>query len=154
VRIDEPDAIDLDASGLRIAVVTAMFNGSVTVGLRRGAIEYLEEASAEEILLVEAPGAFELPVIALKLARKGYDAVVCLGAVIEGETDHYDHVAGRTSEGLMRVQLDTGIPVAFGVLTVRDRTHAEARAAPGPENKGREAAIAAVMAARALAAID
>jgi len=153
VRIDDPDGSEPDASGLRIAVVTAVFNGSVTSGLRSGAVEYLERASADEVLLVDAPGAFELPVIALKLARSGYDAVVCLGAVIEGETDHYEHVAGRASEGLMRVQLDTGVPIAFGVLTVRNRAHAEARSAPGPDNKGREAAVAAVMAARALAAI-
>jgi 6,7-dimethyl-8-ribityllumazine synthase len=153
VRIDDPGGSEPDASGLRIAVVTAVFNGSVTSGLRSGAVEYLERASADEVLLVDAPGAFELPVIALKLARSGYDAVVCLGAVIEGETDHYEHVAGRASEGLMRVQLDTGVPIAFGVLTVRNRAHAEARSAPGPDNKGREAAVAAVMAARALAAI-
>jgi 6,7-dimethyl-8-ribityllumazine synthase len=153
VRIDDPGGSEPDASGLRIAVVTAVFNGSVTSGLRSGAVEYLERASADEVLLVDAPGAFELPVIALKLARSGYDAVVCLGAVIEGETDHYEHVAGRASEGLMRVQLDTGVPIAFGVLTVRNRAHAEARSAPGPDNKGREAAVAAVMAARALDAI-
>jgi 6,7-dimethyl-8-ribityllumazine synthase len=154
MRIDETPGVDLDASGLRIAVVTSIFNGSITAGLRAGAVDYLEEASAEEVLLVEAPGAFELPLIAQKLAAGGYHAIVCLGAVIEGDTDHYDHVAHRTSEGLMRVQLDTGVPVAFGVLAVRDRSHAEDRSAPGPENKGREAAIAAVMAARALAALD
>ena len=80
---------------------------------------------------VEAPGAFELPLIAQKLARSGYDAVVCLGAVIEGDTDHYEHVAHRASEGLMRVQLDEGVPVAFGVLTVRDIDQATIRSAPG-----------------------
>jgi 6,7-dimethyl-8-ribityllumazine synthase len=152
--VDEPDPRDLSADGLRVAVVTAIFNASVTKGLTDGAVDYLREAEAEEVLTVECPGAFELPLIAQKLARGGYDAVVCLGAVIEGDTDHYEHVAHRASEGLMRVQLDTGVPVAFGVLTVRSLDDAVVRSEPGPENKGREAAIAAVMAARALTAID
>lgn len=154
MRIDDLDPRDLSAAGLRIAVVTAIFNASITRGLTDGAVEYLEEADAEEVLVIEAPGAFELPLLAQRLAGRGYDAVVCLGAVIEGDTDHYEHVAHRASEGLMRVQLDTGVPIAFGVLTVRDIVDAQIRSAPGPENKGREAAIAAVMAARALAAID
>lgn len=153
MRIDDLDPRDLSAAGLRIGVVTALFNGSITKGLTDGAVDYLDEASAEEVLVIESPGAFELPLIAQKLARSGYDAVVCLGAVIEGETDHYEHVAHRASEGIMRVQLDTGVPIAFGILTVRDIADAEVRSAPGPENKGREAAIAAVMAARALAMI-
>ena len=154
MRIDDLDPRDLSAAGLRIAVVTAIFNASVTKGLMDGAVDYLGEANAEEVLVIEAPGAFELPLIAQRLAQRGYDAVVCLGAVIEGDTDHYEHVAHRASEGLMRVQLDTGVPVAFGVLTVRDIADAQVRAEPGPENKGREAAIAAVMAARALEALD
>jgi 6,7-dimethyl-8-ribityllumazine synthase len=154
VRVDDTDPRDLSAAGLRIAVVTAVFNASITKGLTDGAVDYLGEANAEEVLVIEAPGAFELPLIAQRLARRGYDAVVCLGAVIEGDTDHYEHVAHRASEGLMRVQLDEGVPVAFGVLTVRDVEDARVRAEPGPENKGREAAIAAVMAARALGAVD
>lgn len=154
MRVDEPDPRDLSADGLRIGVVTAIFNASITKGLTEGAVDYLREANAEEVLTIESPGAFELPLIAQKLASRGYDAVVCLGAVIEGDTDHYEHVAHRASEGLMRVQLDTGVPVAFGVLTVRDIDDAVVRSEAGPENKGREAAIAAVMAARALAAID
>lgn len=154
MRVDEGIHLDLTAVGMRVGVVTAMFNASVTKGLHDGAVEYLEEAEAEEILSVASPGAFELPLLAKKLAESGYDAVVCLGAVIEGDTDHYDHVAHRASEGLMQVQLETGVPIAFGILTVRDPEHARVRAEPGPENKGREAAIAAVMAARALQAIE
>ncbi|MGI9665635.1 MAG: 6,7-dimethyl-8-ribityllumazine synthase [Acidimicrobiia bacterium] len=154
MRIDEADPRDLSAVGLRIAVATANFNASITTGLTAGAVDYLEEANAEEVLVVEAPGAFELPLIAQKLAGRGYDAVICLGAVIEGDTDHYEHVAHRASEGLMRVQLDTGVPIAFGILTVRELDHAEVRSVPGPENKGREAAIAAVMAVRALQALE
>lgn len=154
MRIDDTDPRDLSAVGLRVGVVTAMFNASITKGLADGAIDYLNEASAEEVLVIEAPGAFELPLVAQKLATRGYDAVVCVGAVVEGDTDHYEHVAHRASEGLMRVQLDTGVPIAFGILTVRTIEDALVRAEPGPENKGREAAIAAVMAARALQAID
>jgi 6,7-dimethyl-8-ribityllumazine synthase len=154
MRIDDTDPRDLSAAGLRIGVVTAIFNGSITKGLADGAVDYLSEANAEEVLVIESPGAFELPLIAQKLAARGYDAIVCLGAVIEGDTDHYEHVAHRASEGIMRVQLDTGVPVAFGILTVRKVEDARVRSEPGPENKGREAAIAAVMAARALAAID
>ena len=154
MRLDATDPRDLSAQGLRVAVITAMFNASITKGLTEGAVDYLEEADASEIMVIDAPGAFELPLIAQRAAQRGYDAIVCLGAVIEGDTDHYEHVAHRASEGLMRVQLDTGVPVAFGILTVRELAHAEARAEAGPENKGREAAIAAVMAARALQAID
>lgn len=151
---DRGSPADLDARGLRIGVITAAFNRSITRGLEEGAIEYLREAEAEDVFVVEAPGSFELPLIAQRLARSGYHAVVCLGAVIQGDTDHYEHVAHRASEGLMRVQLDEGIPVAFGILTVRDIEHALVRSRPGPENSGREAAIAAVMAARALQVID
>lgn len=150
MQIDDHSAHEVTAEGLRVGVVTAVFNESITSGLRTGAIELLEEAGAEEILLVDAPGAFELPLIAKRLAESGYDAVVCLGAVIEGETDHYEHVAHRASEGLMRVQLDTGVPVAFGILTTRTVESAEARSVPGQDNKGRQTAAAAVQAAQTL----
>lgn len=150
MRVDTPSTDNVRADGLRIAVVTAMFNKSITSGLKSGAIALLEEAKADEILVVDAPGAFELPLIAQRLAAKGYDAVVCLGAVVEGETDHYEHVAHRASEGLMRVQLDSGVPVAFGILTTRDVESAIVRSEPGPANKGREAAEAAVRTALVL----
>jgi 6,7-dimethyl-8-ribityllumazine synthase len=153
MRIDDTDTDVLSAEGLRIGVVTAMFNRSITERLKEGALEYLSEADADEVFVVDAPGAFELPLIAAALTRAGVDAVVCLGAVIEGDTDHYAHVAHRASEGLMRVQIDTGIPIAFGILTVRDIADAEIRSVPGPGNKGREAAHAAVMTALTLKAI-
>ncbi len=153
MRIDEPHAHGVNAEGLRIAVVTASFNATVTNGLKDGAIEFLEAAGAAEVLAVDVPGAFELPLVARELAQSGYDAVVCLGAVIEGDTDHYEHVAHRASEGIMRVQLDTGVPISFGVLTVRDAHAALVRSQPGPDNKGREAAMAALETARTLEAI-
>ncbi|MDK1018815.1 MAG: 6,7-dimethyl-8-ribityllumazine synthase [Actinomycetota bacterium] len=154
MRVTDEESHDISAAGLRIGVVTALFNESITSGLTAGAIEFLEEAGASGIRTVTVPGAFEIPLFAQKLATSGYHAVVCLGAVIEGETDHYEQVANRTSEGLMRVQLDTGVPIAFGVLTVRCIDHAIARSQPGAKNKGREAAAAAVMAARALETLD
>lgn len=151
MRIDDHDPLsDESAEGLRFGVVTALFNGSITRGLRDGALDYLEKAGAQEVLAVDVPGAFELPLLAQALASAGYDAVVCLGAVVQGDTDHYEHVAHRASEGLMRVQLDTGVPVAFGVLTVRDVEDALVRAKAGPDNKGREAARAAILTVRAL----
>jgi len=153
MQTDDTDTSVLNATGLRIGVVTALFNRSITDGLKEGALEYLAEAETDEVIVVDAPGAFELPLIAAALSGAGVHAVVCLGAVIEGDTDHYAHVAHRASEGLMRVQLDTGVPIAFGILTVRDLADAEIRSIPGPGNKGREAAHAAVMTALTLKAI-
>lgn len=141
----------LDAVGLRIAVVQSLFNREVTDGLLEGALRVLEGAGATEVTVVRVAGAFELPLVARRLAETGHDAVVAVGAVVEGETDHYEHIAHRASEGLARVALDTGVPVAFGVLTVRRAEHAYARSEPGPRNKGAEAAVAAVTTARLLA---
>lgn len=138
----------VDATGLRVAVAWASFNETVTEGLREGAVTWLETTGAE-VDVVAVPGAFELPLVAQQLAAS-HDAVVAIGAVIEGETDHYEHVAHRASEGLMRVMLDTGTPVAFGVLTVRDPEHARIRSEPGSTNKGAEAAEAAVRTALVL----
>lgn len=139
----ETQVMGRDGSGLRIAVVWARYNEHVTAGLLEGAQKYLSEASVAYDVY-EAPGAFELPLISAELARAGYDAVVALGAVINGETDHYEHVAGRASEGLMQVALESRKPIAFGVLTVQEEEHALTRSAPGPGNKGAEAAAAAV----------
>ena len=132
-----------DAAGLRFAVVRARYNETITSGLLAGAEEYLQSAGAYYDVY-EAPGAFELPLSAAELAASTYDGVIALGAVINGDTDHYEHVAGRASEGLMRVALDARKPVAFGILTVQEEEHAIARSTPGPGNKGAEAAAAAV----------
>ena len=131
-----------DGSGLRIAVLRARYNDHITSGLLSGAEQYLTAAGAHYEVF-EAPGAFELPLLAAELAT-GFDAVVALGAVINGDTDHYEHVASRASEGLMQVALETRKPIAFGILTVQEEEHAVVRAAPGPGNKGAEAAAAAV----------
>ncbi len=141
---------ELDASNLRIGVVRSLFNRPVTDGLLGGAMEILDEAGARDVTTVDVEGAFEVPIVAQRLAHEGYDAVVALGAVIEGQTDHYEHIAGRTSEGIMRVMLDTGVPISFGILTVTDPDHAIARSAPSEKNKGREAANAAIRTANLL----
>lgn len=135
---------ELDASELRIGVVRSLFNRPVTDGLLNGAVETLDQAGARNVTYVDVEGAFEVPIVAQRLAREGCDAVIALGAVIEGETDHYEHIARRTSEGLMHVMLETGVPVTFGILTVTNPAHAFARSAAGDKNKGREAANAAI----------
>ncbi len=141
---------NLDASDLRVCVVRSVFNRPVTDGLLVGALALLDEAGAHNVTVIDVEGAFEAPLIAQNMAQGGYDAVIVVGAVVEGETDHYEHIAHRASEGLMRVMLDTGVPVSFGILTVREPAHAYARSAPDDRNKGREAAEAAVRTANLL----
>jgi 6,7-dimethyl-8-ribityllumazine synthase len=134
------------ARGMRVAIVRSAFNDAVVGGLVAGAREALLEAgaSASDLADVVVPGAFELPLAALAAARSGrFDAVVALGAVIKGETDHYEHVARAATEGLLRATLDSGVPIGFGVLTVAEEAQATARAAAGEANKGAEAARAA-----------
>jgi 6,7-dimethyl-8-ribityllumazine synthase len=143
-----PEAID--ASGLRVGIAVADFNAAVTRGLLAGALEAVEAAGAADPTIVQAPGAFELPVVARALVESGCDCVVALGAVILGETDHYHHVATQAAAGLQQVAVDTGVPVAFGVLTARSPSQAAERSAPGPANKGAEAADAAMRTAIAL----
>ena len=136
-----------DARRLRVAIVRSAFNAEVVDGLAAGARKALLDAGAKATDLVElvVPGALELPLAARAAARSGrFHAVVALGAVIRGETDHYEHVARAATDGLLRASLDTGVPVGFGVLTVREEAHALARAAPREGNKGAEAARAAV----------
>lgn len=144
------------ARGLRVAIVRALFNRAVTDGLLEGALCALGEmgSARRDVAVFDLPGAFELPLAAAVAARSGrFDAVVALGAVVRGETDHYDHVAREAASGLAAVSRETGVPVAFGVLTVRREAHARRRSAPGPQNKGGEAARAAVATVLALRAI-
>lgn len=147
------DTTEIDATGLSIAVIQSTFHRDITDGLAQGALEAIS-ASGATGSLVEVPGAFELPLVAKLLARAGHDAVVAVGVVIEGETDHYQHIANRASEGLMRVMLETGVPVGFGVLTVRQEAHARDRSQPGPDNKGAEAAHAALATALVLRSLE
>jgi 6,7-dimethyl-8-ribityllumazine synthase len=146
----------LDGSRLRVAVVVSRYNESVTRGLQTGALDELRAlAVAEErITLCEVPGALEIPVLARALAQSGaQDAIVALGCVIRGETDHYDYVCSETVRGCGEVALATGVPVAFGVLTCETLAQARDRSGAGPRNKGREAARAAVETAGLLLAL-
>jgi 6,7-dimethyl-8-ribityllumazine synthase len=135
---------DLTGGELRIAVVVSRFNEEVSKRLLRGALGALEEHGVQDPDVLWVPGSLELPVTALALAEKGnHDAIVCLGCVIRGETYHFELVAGQAAAGIMQVQLDTGVPVAFGVLTTEDKEQALARSGP-KNNKGAEAAEVAI----------
>ncbi len=132
---------------MHIAVVATRWNARVVDPLVAGAVAALERVGVDpgNINVVRVPGAFELPVVAAHLARGGnYDAVVCLGAVIRGGTPHFDYVAGPVADQLAALAVDTGVPVAFGVLTCDTPEQAIERAGGKAGNKGEEAALAAV----------
>ena len=133
-----------DGSGLHIGVVAARWNQGITDRLVQGAVGRLEALGVDEITVVEVPGALELPIAARALATKGCDAVVAIGTVIKGETDHYDIVVRESTSGIARVALEQGIPVANAILAVHDASLAVARSGPDDSNKGVEAADAAV----------
>ena len=145
---------DLAGADITIAVVVSRYNEEVSRRLLRGALNALQEHGVEDPDVFWVPGALELPVTALALAEKGgHDAIVCLGCVIRGETYHFEIVAGQSAAGLMQVQLDTGVPITFGVLTTEDRDQAQARSGP-KNNKGAEAAEAAIEMANLLRSIQ
>jgi 6,7-dimethyl-8-ribityllumazine synthase len=142
-----------NGTGLRIGVAGALFNGGITLRLLNGALDALAEAGADrrDITMAWAPGAFELPLVARAFANAGkVDAVLCFGAVIRGDTGHYDFVAGECASGIQRVQLDTGVPVVFGVLTTDTLDQALERSEPDETNKGREAALTGIEMVRLL----
>ena len=130
----------------RVALCVARFYTELADKLEAGAREALDEAGVAEVDRFEVPGAFELPLVAAYAARSGsYDAVVCLGAVIRGETDHYDHVCREAARGIQQVQLETGVPCGFGVLTVDTMAQALDRVTGGTKrDTGRQAAEAAL----------
>jgi 6,7-dimethyl-8-ribityllumazine synthase len=133
-----------DAAGRRFGIVVARFNAAVTDRLLAGAIEALKRhgATEEAIEVITVPGAFEIPLAALALARRGEVAgVVCLGAVIRGETPHFDYVAGEAARGISRAMMETGVPMGFGVLTTDTVDQALARAGGAVGNKGYESAV-------------
>ncbi len=145
--------IRLDGTGLRFAIVAGKFNDLISERLVDGALEALvtHGVAADDIELRWGPGAWELPVIAAGLARRGgLDGIIVLGAVIRGSTDHYTHVAGQCAAALMRLQMDTGMPVAFGVLTTDTLEQCLERSGSKVGNKGIEAAMAALEAALVL----
>ncbi len=137
----------LIATAGRYALVCSRFNDLIVERLRHGAVDALTRhgVASDDIDVVWVPGAWELPLVAKNLAGSGaYVAVVCLGAVIRGSTAHFEHVAGQCAAGIQRVALDTGIPVAFGVLTTDTIEQAIERAGTKAGNKGAEAAMAAL----------
>ena len=145
------------AAGCRFAIVVSRFNPEITEGLLAGAREALSEADvrADDVAVVRVPGAFKLPLTAQRLAESGrFDAVVCLGCLIKGDTMHFEYIAEAATRGIAEVNLATGVPVTFGVLTTLTDEQAAVRAQAGPGNKGREAAQAAVEMATLLRVID
>ena len=139
--------IDMNGNGLKIAIVSARFNEVVTRQLMLGAVETLDRYGVEDedISIAWVPGSFELPVVAKALAESGkYDAIICLGAVIRGETDHYNMVANQSAGGIASVGRETGVPTIFGVLTTENMDQAINRSGGKSGNLGSNSAIAAV----------
>ena len=137
----------LVAKGMRVGIVAARFNEFITSKLLSGAMDGLirHDVQEEDIHVAWVPGAFEIPLIASKMAKSGkYDAVICLGAVIRGSTSHYDYVCNEVSKGIAAVGLDSGIPVLFGVLTTENIEQAIERAGTKAGNKGYDCALSAI----------
>ena len=146
----------LEGAGLRIAVVLSRFNERVGTRLLEGALSALRGRGvrARDVLVVKVPGAFELPAVAMRLAAsRRHDAIVCLGAVVRGETPHFEYVAGEASRGIAATSYESGVPVLFGVLTTDTEEQALERAGGAHGNKGREAAEGAIEMARLVRAL-
>ena len=140
---------ELDATGLRFAIVVARFNSAITDKLLAGACDALKKTGAQHHDVFRVPGAFELPLAAKMLANTHrYHGVIALGAVIRGDTPHFDYVAGEAARGLQDAALETGVPVAFGVLTTDTLAQAESRTGGADGNKGFDAAMTAIEMAR------
>lgn len=138
---------DAAAAGGRFAIVVSRWNDVYTSRLAEGARKALSERGAanEDVVTFHVPGAFELPLACREAAmHREYDAVIALGVVIRGDTPHFEYVAGETARGIMRVSLETGVPVMFGVITADNIEQTEARCGEGVDNKGYEAAISAI----------
>lgn len=137
----------LTAKDMKVAIVVARFNEFITSKLLSGCLDCLKrhEAADEDLTVAWVPGAFEIPMAAKKLAESGkYDAVICLGAVIRGATPHFDYVCAEASKGIAQVSMQTGVPVAFGVLTTENIQQAVERAGTKAGNKGVDCAMTAM----------
>lgn len=138
---------DLQATGKKFGIIVSRFNSFISEKLLEGALDTLLRSGAEEgaIDVARVPGAFEIPIMAQKMAKSGsYDAIICLGAVIRGATSHYDLVANEAAKGIAQVGLDSGVPTIFGVLTTDTIEQAIERAGSKAGNKGSEAALTAI----------
>ena len=143
----EPRAPIGDASPFRFALIVSRFNEAITGSLRDAAVRALTDAGARagHVQVFDVPGAYEIPQAARAAAETGaFDAIVCLGCVIRGETPHFDYISSAVAHGITAAAGDTGVPMAFGVLTTNTLEQAQVRAADDEENKGREAAAAAI----------
>ncbi len=144
---------NLDAKGLRFAIIAARFNDFIVDRLVGGAVDYIVRngGSREDLTIVRIPGAFEMPLVAKKLAAtKKYDGIICLGAVIRGATPHFDFVASEAAKGIAHVCLETNVPIGFGILTTDNLEQAIERAGSKAGNKGVEAAAATLESIRVL----
>ncbi len=139
-----------EGEGLRIGIVVSDWNRNITDRLLEAALKRCEEAQVDEVTVIRVPGALELPLAARALVEDGCDAVVALGAVVKGETDHYEIVVRESSGGVARVALETGVPVTNGILAVHSYDQALERSGPGEANKGVEAVDSAILTATAL----
>ena len=147
----------LNAQGKRFALVVSRFNDLVTTRLLDGALDCLQRhgAADEDIEVAWVPGAFELPIVAQKMAQTGrFDVVTCLGCIVRSDTPHFDYVAGESSKGIARVGLDTGVPITFGVITADTVDQAVQRAGVKSGNRGWDAGMNAVEMASLVAAIE
>lgn len=147
----------LSAAGLRFGVVACRFNSFIVDRLQEGALDALNRhgAAVDDVTVVRVPGAFELPMVAKRMAESGrYDAIISLGAVIRGATPHFDLVCAEVAKGIAQVALDTGVPVAFGVLTTDSIEQAIERAGTKAGNKGFDAAVTAIETARLMTELD
>jgi 6,7-dimethyl-8-ribityllumazine synthase len=156
---EQPKMIEgeLLARDLRFAFIAARFNDFVVEPLIRGALDALKRhgASEKQIEIVRVPGAFDIPIVARKLAlSRRYDALLALGAVVRGQTPHFDYVAGECASGLARIALESGVPIAFGVLTTDTMEQAVDRAGGKAGNKGADAALTAIEMANLLRRLE
>ncbi len=138
---------ELQAKGLRFCIVISRFNDFITSRLLDGAMDALVRHGAEEkdISVTKVPGSFEIPMVAKKMAAKGtYNAIICLGTVIRGATPHFEYVAAEVSKGIASASMDTGVPIAFGIITADTIEQAVERAGSKSGNKGWDAAITAI----------
>jgi len=159
VPTDQPKIIEgeLQARDLRFALIAARFNDFVVDALLRGALDALRRhgVSDKQIDVVRVPGAFDIPIVARKLAlSRRYEALIALGAVIRGQTPHFEYVAAECAGGIARIALETGVPIAFGVLTTDTAEQAADRAGGKAGNKGADAALVAIEMANLLRRLD
>lgn len=148
---------ELLAKGKRFAIIVSRFNDFITERLLGGALDALVRSGAkdQDITVVKVPGAFEIPLVAKKVAeKKGVDAIICLGAVIRGATDHYDYVCSEVSKGIAHVSLESAMPVIFGVLTTDTIEQAIERAGSKAGNKGWSSAVSAIEMVNLMGAVD